>query len=1155
MELLSQLEYREKGSWEPTLRALEHSDLRPQWTRAWLIGPFASPSFENSHDQMSIAVFGNGAARLTKLVVWFQAEKTKPNPLVLQRAGSQDAAVTIRAADALAWPSDVKAWSRLIGWLLADPMRLPCAVAGDIVSVFEVWQHMLADTPNPRSSMILSVASTWLEDLEDRLHSETFSTEYGPWEGDSHRLKELEKRLRAIILRAGRAYPNRVCAYVERSRSRARLRGDAFSEVVSYAPILAEIGAALLVDYMLDETLNELPEVVAAQPIEAGDFFVPRINHHDWHTLSIGRDARTFNVASPVAQPFAALFITAPVEALRLVRRLCNHAISAWRQLHALNIDGSRRPIPLTLNFPWGPQTFWGDHRVYQWYRAVNGPKPVECGLMALETWALKELDAGRDMDKVIKDVLDGQECCAALGVAVSVILKGQCSTSVGAAFVASARLWSWDLRRWQQDSFPINLIASPLDWTDLAAVREGNAIPLRKLTLRSLVPIFVLAADDTVRSKVQEQIQGFAATPPIDFEEECEDITSLAEARRIAEIWSKMGDPSTYRITPAPEKHGIIVRHESPHAADEDVLPTQRNAEEVNERAALRVWVSACLEQERIAESILLEDAIQRARCLDAVDLFIDVHPDDFPRNMTRSAVAGVAAVALSFGKMTEHDVRWAHDVMLRAARTHEPSDPSFAARAIVPDHPCVFAARGLRAIVVSSKGGRLYREQLLTLATHPLEEVSATALGEAMACWDFDPALSWAALDLGLRLSVGRWDEPVSPYGYDHTSNRKRVQRVLRAAIRKMHPRSKDFTLVALPPAWMKLTLSERERWPKSRRPQPPMNSGWRAPDEFLRWDFLPKVLRRAPVGKLLADPQRRSAFLALCDHLVCWTLQQLVPPWQGEDSGGRRRQESAQLFEWRSELFRFLADVALAIDAREVISRFLHPVFALEDEIAFSLIEPFVRRLVAAGIHDPQIIPQPAVPLLDACMERVLSANDWKRASWWDGDIHGHHLPSLVRDLLFVGCGDAGGASRFSNGDWRDISVIMPFVRRLVGAVGHVPQVASAFFTLCERSSTHFPPNVFADLCRAMMEKGQGAPVGWRGHMLPARMASLVQVFAEKSQPIDPRLAQDFLRLLDALVDMGDRRSAALQISEVFKDVRVNAQSNTRTLRAAC
>ena len=80
------------------------------------------------------------------------------------------------------------------------------------------------------------------------------------------------------------------------------------------------------------------------------------------------------------------------------------------------------------------------------------GPKPVECGLMALEAWALNEIDVGRDVDEILKDVLEGQECCTVLGIAVSLILKAQRPTPAGAAIVTSARLWSWDLQRWLQD-------------------------------------------------------------------------------------------------------------------------------------------------------------------------------------------------------------------------------------------------------------------------------------------------------------------------------------------------------------------------------------------------------------------------------------------------------------------------------------------------------------------------------------------------------------------------------------------------------------------------------------------------------------------------------------------------------------------------------
>jgi hypothetical protein len=49
-------------------------------------------------------------------------------------------------------------------------------------------------------------------------------------------------------------------------------------------------------------------------------------------------------------------------------------------------------------------------------------------------------------------------------------------------------------------------------------------------------------------------------------------------------------------------------------------------------------------------------------------------------------------------------------------------------------------------------------------------------------------------------------------------------------------------------------------------------------------------------------------------------------------------------------------------------------------------------------------------------------------------------------------------------------------------------------------------------------------------------------LVQRFANRDAPMALALAQKFLRILDLLVDMGDRRSAALQLSEAFREIRL-------------
>jgi hypothetical protein len=46
----------------------------------------------------------------------------------------------------------------------------------------------------------------------------------------------------------------------------------------------------------------------------------------------------------------------------------------------------------------------------------------------------------------------------------------------------------------------------------------------------------------------------------------------------------------------------------------------------------------------------------------------------------------------------------------------------------------------------------------------------------------------------------------------------------------------------------------------------------------------------------------------------------------------------------------------------------------------------------------------------------------------------------------------------------------------------------------------------------------------------------------VLAERDSPLDAGLSRAMLVILDALVDIGDRRSAALQASQIFSEVRV-------------
>ena len=61
--------------------------------------------------------------------------------------------------------------------------------------------------------------------------------------------------------------------------------------------------------------------------------------------------------------------------------------------------------------------------------------------------------------------------------------------------------------------------------------------------------------------------------------------------------------------------------------------------------------------------------------------------------------------------------------------------------------------------------------------------------------------------------------------------------------------------------------------------------------------------------------------------------------------------------------------------------------------------------------------------------------------------------------------------------------------------------------------------------------------------------ARLSGLIQQFSQKTQPLPLSTARELLVALDVLVDRGDRRAAAIQTSEVFKDIRTGLREGER------
>jgi hypothetical protein len=1176
VELLSQVTYPLTGEWPRELHALERAQLRPQWLRAWLVAPVFSPRFAEHAEMFAATLAANGHRLFGKLLMWMQAEKTTPNPMVLSGVlgGDLDAAARLRIADSLGWPSDFAAWRRLLTWAIEQIDSIPDTHLRDLVALFETWQVAVADYPNAVSQRIVAQCATWLHAIEDEHVDRRFR--YGITSSDSEpRLRvptQLATELRALVLRAARAYPDVADAYLTKVETIERWSDSAFRELMIYAPVLAQTHPSLLARVARRWFMRELPDDTSARwrreareegrrrkeaeaippekrtrfdklALSSTSIMHHSFSDHDWDRLSIGGDHQGFFPASPLREPFHSLLMRDPATALALIRDVTNHATTSWHQLHR-HRHSSATPLPLVLVFPWGQQEFWGGDRHYFWFRGHGGPQVVECALMTLERWAIAQLDAGRPVDEVLQQLLEGHTSIGVLGIAVHLALRAKQVSPPTLALLRSLRLWRLDLQRKVQEqqlqsAGLIGFEKGSADAMQRQAVADSIQMKSRRLELRDLVLFFVLGGDAALRDACRAALDDFPTRLEFAYQEEAQDPEHVAELRRTAELWSELGHAENYTTEPVPGRDDVVqISMSSPqHEAPEVQAALQRHAQAARE-SQLWLWVDRCFTSRHWAPGFSVDEAVVRARELAegaAAGRSMSLMPGS---GLTEGAIAGTAAGVICFAAASGHQA-WA-DATIESFRVaqDEMSEDTFAG-SVIPWHPKIFVAHALAARIKSAREHPADREALYRLIAHPLDAVSFVALAGVAGCWESDARFAWCGLNLGLRLAqlVSRRDM----YRLDAEA-RRQVDSNRRAAT--LAAAVDEYRAQGSLPAWVRPRPSWARAAPDAQDPQSldeGEDDGWQSTDDLWSGQFAAKVLQMVPVAAVMAS-EGRAYFADTLEAFVCWTLDTINPVWRTERRRGRERGD-ANLYEWEDQLGRMVASVAPHLPADEILQRLLRPILAQPDEIAMRLLAPFTVSLVCAEVLDAPEVRDDTLHLLQAVLDRTLENDDLRRSPYNDGRMGGFDLPKLVDSLMFVVVEHAPGATRFANGVWDDLDQVMSLVDRMVRVAGWHSYVARQFVTLCERSGAAYPADTFADQVLAQIVDGR-LPAGWKGSLVPAAIAALVQAHADRQHPLPAAMARKLLQVLDALVDLGDRRSAALQQSETFRGIRLAA-----------
>jgi hypothetical protein len=1139
VELLSQAEFAGSDDWEKHLDKLEGAAMRSQWARSWMLAPFESPLFSERAWLFTRAIVRADTTRMARLPVWMTAEKSRANPRILEIAtgGSEkDRKRTVQAADALAWPSDIPTWRRFTNWLLDYAKQYPETAIPNVVDAFSIWQNMLADIPNRISQNIFDLVMGWLVDIEDRSHPEEWKWDKGPWEGfSSATLTELETALRIQVLRAASTETEKVATYLRRVADRKRLRHEAAKPIFQMSWRLMEHHADELKTLLLAELFNRLPKQIADDPPDTP--FGHMFSHHDWDHLGLHDELR-FSPNSPLHEPFASLFKHHPAIGRDLICQIANHAITAWNQLFRLDPERQGTPIPLVIDFPWGSQIFWGDARVYMWSRGHWGPHVVVSGFMSLEEWAFGEIDRGREVDDVIKEVVEGHDSVAVLAIAVAVSLYSEKITPAILALIEDQRLWDYDTNRAMQDG-PMNpntFMADMLGGKEhVLAVKAGNERSLRQQSLNNIAARVMIGGTDEQRAAMQAAILAFPYSTPYEFEEEVGNLKLIQHHKERAGDFAAVTSMDNFFAKPTQDGKQYEIYVANPKAQEPERLAEVARAEAGMWQFNLAGWAEKALREGKLDLMVSLDVAFAKAKEMDQRKLFNFPHVTESQNNTAQGAVAGAAAALLIFGPQSDLEkMKWATDVIYRAARVPEVA----AIRSSGLYHPGRYASRALGVMVNRGQGGAKAKEELLRLVGSAMLDIQQQAFFDAMQCWDRDSNLGWAAIRLILNISIGvKFGTPNAYTGFDNDAQQKHTAKLVNAAVKELRSGKIPSVLPVLPNAWRDDGANPEFSPPNGRRRPGRLT---REPDSYLRWDVMQRVMEQFPHDKLLADQSKRVPFLALCDHLLKWTIERMAPPWM--DANERRRDgRSSDIYQFRHALMRLLARVALMLDVNEVDTRILASIFAMDSEPAMSLIEPFSSLIIAKGIMDDPVIAPQAVPVITKCVERSIATHDWENARHHDGDLFGHSNVPFLRDIMLVSVEDAPMATRFANGDWRDIGAVMPFIDLFVRAAGDIPFATDAFLKLVDRAGEHYPAEAFADQVLAFLAHQRGTPVGWRDWMHAARLAAAVQAIAQRMAPLQAGLGQKLLKILDRLVEMGDRRSAALQTSEWFRTIR--------------
>lgn len=1101
--------------WEELYNSTGSDALRPVWQRAVLTSPLQSARATELLSRVSAFLLADDGSRLQRLLTAVRTSEVMPNPAFLDEARTPKIEAGDRAKFAMlsALPK-VRTWIRFLDWLMPHIDALGPRFIPDLVRLFQVWQAQYSGHNIRHCREMGACSHRWLIEIEDARHPEKFSGRRDPFGVSELDEDDIENSVRSLFLSSVGDIKVEAADYLKRAsgtRHRHRFRREIVDSSIEYAKHLPDE----LVDFILAAFLRHPKDRQHSNPFGiVSDYEIRELGLEDHHA---------FYPASPARLPFLVLLRWHTPSGLRLIRSICNFAIEVWRwaQSRGGRDEARLEPLPIMIEFDWGRQEFWGTAQAYQWFRGSWGNHACRSGLMALEQWALERLDNGEEFNAVLKDVVEGNDSVAVLGIGVSLALAAPRARAVAALpLLMSSALWQWDIPRRVGD---LGMHSNEIgNWYQhrilLQAVRDLNQRPHRQEDIRGLVPYVLLSGEVELIERYTTAIRAFPDHPPISFREELANEEHMKSLRQQMQNFSEQGDPQYWKMEETPD--GRIAFYSDPPTRHTKEFATQiEDHAKLNEASGLSLWAQKALDQGTLGDAFTVTDAIARAKTMDHPDLFDNLSIDDFNRYQAAAAVSGVAFVAAGYAsqeELNESVLGWLLDVIHRAATGVEPSGALSFRDSHLSMHRSVFAAHAYSRLLARDIEPEMCIEGLLNLAVDVFTDVKAAVFSGAVAYGDKRPEIVWTLLCLGLKQSIYERDDAFDIHSSEWTEAEAANNIALIEEAEESIARFEFLPLPVPPVPWVKDNQKNPERRDKTK--------GYIRNSILLNQHDMEKTVLRLPFAPIL-NSSSRAAFLTFVGQLIDSMIEELQPPF----ADGRRSGMDSAPFEWIFSFSAWCGSLAAHLSANEVRETITNRVMACKSEAALMIMDYFLRSYMIRALLPPDaVISDERVRLWSEFADWLLNLPEWTRQR---GDYLDREFQSAAFSFLFCANADFSPLVCGVDKDWPHFKKFLPILERTVREFGRHDRIYFAVITLFKHGGAALLPDPALEWLHDVIKLHKGDADFWESNG-ENTVEVLKHVVSEKASQLSAVNREHLTAIFDILVDGGVRGAGFLQ-----------------------